>query len=134
MTLGLIDRHSQLLRCFIKDYAKAGKAKTRSSGQNTVLGCSQRLASLLRRSARLLLRYRGGSHGQGDQTNLLWSKNVTLLTQNPNFRCLAFLNIFVVVGNSSGWRLSSDFTLTIKDRRTGDGRGHQSRLLFMSSR
>ena len=46
----------------------AGKAQTGLSGQNTVLGCSQRLASRLRRSAWLVV-------GEGGRAEI--NKNVT---------------------------------------------------------
>ena len=54
-------------------------------GQNTVLGCSQRLAWRLWRSAQLMICYISSNafgpktslHSRKVQTDLLWSKNVT---------------------------------------------------------
>ena len=58
----------------------AGKAQTGLSGQNTVLGCSQRLASRLRRSAWLVVGEGGRAEINKNVTNTHFSSLMGVLT------------------------------------------------------
>ena len=93
-----------------QSWPTAGKAYTGLSGQDTVLGCSQCLASRLRRSARLMIQ-KSYLTNRGIPLTSFGAKNVTSLTGgsnrpplvqhtlrhqqgNPTYLCLDNLKLF----------------------------------------